>query len=156
MTDVSVITGGAGGIGLATAKIVVREHPVVICDVSAERLSTAIDALRGDAIDAVVVRCDITDRDSVAGLIQSATSLGTVVSLIHTAGVSPSMGSAELIMKINAVGTVNVNEAFLPHAQEGFVSVNVASMAAYLVPRIVIPKSVFIVRSTTTRFSSRR
>ena len=33
MTRISVITGGAGGMGLATAKIVGRDHMVVLADV---------------------------------------------------------------------------------------------------------------------------
>lgn len=49
------------------------------------------------------------------------------------------MGAADLIMRVNAVGTVNVNEAFLPLAHAGFAILNVASMAAHMLPRFVIP-----------------
>ena len=52
-----------------------------------------------------------TDRRST-GCPQAADRLGTVASVIHTAGVSPSMGSAEYVMRTNAIGTVNVNETF--------------------------------------------
>jgi nucleoside-diphosphate-sugar epimerase len=55
---------------------------------------------------------DVTDPDSVAELVGESKAFGTVASVIHTAGVSPSMGSAEQIIRINALGTVNVNEAF--------------------------------------------
>lgn len=143
MAAVSVITGGAGGIGLATAKIVGRDHRVVICDVSQDRLDTAVAELKSHDIDCTAAVCDITDQKSVAALVDIALSLGTLASLIHTAGFSPSMGSPERIMQINALGTVNVNEAFYRQAQDGFASVNVASMAAYLVPRVFVPKSRF-------------
>ncbi len=63
--------------------------------------------------------------------------------MIHTAGVSPSMGAAELIMRINAVGTVNVNEAFFPLARDGFAIVNVASMAAHMLPAALTPTKQF-------------
>lgn len=143
MSRVSVITGGAGGIGLATAKIVGRDHHVVICDVSQDRLDAAIAELAARDIDCTAAFCDVTDQKSVANLVDTALALGDLASLIHTAGVSPSMGSPERIMQINALGTVYVNEAFYRHAQDGFASVNVSSMAAYLVPRLFVPKGRF-------------
>src|SRR5215467_4475088 len=46
-------------------------------------------------------------------------------------------------MRINAVGTVNINEAFLPLAREGYAVVNVASMAAHMLPQAMIPTASF-------------
>jgi NAD(P)-dependent dehydrogenase (short-subunit alcohol dehydrogenase family) len=143
MDRVSVITGGAGGMGLATAKIVGRDHTLVLCDVRQDRLTTAAEALRDLGIAATAVDCDVTDRQAVADLLKTANGLGTVASVIHTAGVSPSMGSAEYVMRTNAVGTLNVNEEFFAVAAEGAVIVNVASMAAYMLPAEMIPTGHF-------------
>jgi NAD(P)-dependent dehydrogenase (short-subunit alcohol dehydrogenase family) len=143
MPDVTVITGGAGGMGLAAAKIVGRDHSVVICDVSRDRLDAAVAALGEADVECTAVVCDITDQKSVAELVEASSAVGPVASVIHTAGVSPSMGSADLIMRINAVGTVNINEAFLPLARAGFAIVNVASMAAHMLPQTVIPTDSF-------------
>jgi NAD(P)-dependent dehydrogenase (short-subunit alcohol dehydrogenase family) len=63
--------------------------------------------------------------------------------VIHTAGISPSMGTADLIMRVNALGTLHINEGFYPLAGDGFAIVNVASMAAHLLPRIAIPAGRF-------------
>ena len=64
--------------------------------------------------------------------------------MIHTAGVSPSMGDAEYVMTTNAFGTVNVNEVFYAiAAREGAVIVNVASMAVPLLPDEVYPTGQF-------------
>jgi NAD(P)-dependent dehydrogenase (short-subunit alcohol dehydrogenase family) len=139
MSQVSVITGGAGGMGLATAKIIGRDHTVVICDVSQDRLAAAVTTLDGLGITCKAVVCDITDRHSVDELIETATGLGTVASVVHTAGVSPSMGSADLIMKVNALGTLNVNEGFYRVAGEGLAIVNVASMSAHVLPKLLVP-----------------
>ena len=38
----TVITGGAGGMGTATAAVVGRDHAVVLADVRAERLDAAV------------------------------------------------------------------------------------------------------------------
>lgn len=143
MREVCVITGGAGGMGMAAAKIVGRDRAVVISDVSQSRLEAATTELQSLGIECVTVDCDVTDRSSVAELVATSTSLGSVTSVIHTAGVSPSMGDAEYILRINALGTVHVNEAFLPLAGEGFAIVNVASMAAHMFPRLFIPKRRF-------------
>jgi len=143
MNRVSVITGGAGGMGLATAKIVGRDHTVVLCDVRQDRLTTAATTLQDLGITPTVVNCDVTDRRAVADLLGTATNLGTVVSVIHTAGVSPSMGPADYVMRTNAVGTVNVDEEFYALAGEGAVIVNVASMAAHMLPAEIIPTNQF-------------
>ena len=86
---------------------------------------------------------DVTDRKAVAALFESAASLGPVVSVIHTAGVSPSMGDADYVTRTNAIGTLNVNEVFFDTAQEGAAIVNVASMAAHLLPEELIPTDKF-------------
>jgi NAD(P)-dependent dehydrogenase (short-subunit alcohol dehydrogenase family) len=143
MTRVSVITGGAGGMGLATAKVVGRDHTIVLCDVRQDRLDDAASTLEGLGVTVKAVNCDVTDRHAVGALIDAATGLGDVASVIHTAGVSPSMGSAEYVMRTNAIGTLNVNEAFYAGAGEGAAIVNVASMAAHMLPENIIPTSKF-------------
>lgn len=72
--------------GLATAKIVGRDHTVVLCDVRQDRLTTAATTLQDLGITPTVVNCDVTDRQAVADLLGEATGLGTVASVIHTAG----------------------------------------------------------------------
>ncbi len=129
--------------GLATAKIVGRDHTVVLCDVRQDRLTTAAATLQELGITPPVVNCDVTDRRAVAALPGPATTLGSVVSVIHPAGVSPSMGPADYVMRTNAVGTVNVDEEFYAVAGEGAVIVNVASMAAHMLPAEIIPTGQF-------------
>ena len=140
MRKITVITGGGGGIGLATAKIVGRENYVVICDVDVKRLETGLNELRSLGIEGEAISCDITDSPAVKALVAQTRELGTVLSVIHTAGVSPHMGDAEKIMAINALGTINVTEAFFEIAKEGFCIVNAASMSGYLLPGFIIPK----------------
>jgi NAD(P)-dependent dehydrogenase (short-subunit alcohol dehydrogenase family) len=47
MNSVSVITGGAGGMGVATAKIMGRDHVLVLADVRQDRLDDAAATLAG-------------------------------------------------------------------------------------------------------------
>lgn len=125
--------------GLATAKLVGRDHTVVLADIRADRLETATSILEPLGVTAHTVHCDVTDRSAVTELFARAADLGRIASVIHTAGVSPSMGPADLIMRTNALGTANVGEVFFDGAREGAAVVNVASMAAHLLPDEVMP-----------------
>lgn len=129
--------------GQATARILGQDHALVLCDVRKDRLDTAAAELADAGIAATAVHCDVTDRAAVDRLFETATGLGTIASVVHTAGVSPSMGDAEYVMRTNAIGTVNVNEAFFEAASEGAAIVNVASMAAHMLPDEMIPKGKF-------------
>ena len=132
MPQVAVITGGAGGMGLATAHILGQTHVVLVSDVRADRLDEAVGSLRSQEIECIAMSCDVSDPGSVRSLADRAAELGQVTAVVHTAGLSPQMGSATDILRVNAVGTVNVTEAFLPVAAEGYGLVNVASSAGHL------------------------
>ncbi|OBF06561.1 oxidoreductase [Mycobacterium sp. ACS4054] len=129
--------------GLATAKLVARDHAVVLCDVRKDRLKAAAATLEELRANATAVNCDVTDRGAVTELLDTAKGLGTLASVIHTAGVSPSMGPADYVMRTNAIGTLNVNEAFYAAAGEGSAIVNVASMAAHILPAEMVPADQF-------------
>ncbi|MCF6389902.1 SDR family oxidoreductase [Mycobacterium sp. MBM] len=143
MSSVTVITGGAGGMGVETAKIIGRDHTVVLCDVRQDRLDRASSTLGELGISASAVNCDVTDRAAVDNLFGAARGLGTVTAVVHTAGVSPAMGDAEYVMRTNTIGTVNVNEAFYATVGAGAAIVNVASMAAHILPEELVPVAAF-------------
>jgi NAD(P)-dependent dehydrogenase (short-subunit alcohol dehydrogenase family) len=132
MTDVAVITGGAGGMGLATAQILGGDHTILLSDVKEGRLDRAVEDLRVLGIDCHGAVCDVADRESVRKLDERAPGLGRVTSVVHTAGLSPRMGSARRILDVNAVGTAYVVDAFMALAKEGFALVNVASSAGHM------------------------
>lgn len=135
----SVITGGAGGIGLATVQRIGQAHHVLLSDIDASRLAHAARQLAEAGIDCSTHVGDVSSRASVDELVAQAVSLGPVGSVVHTAGISPAMGPAEAIMRVNAIGTINVTTAFLPVATEGFALVNVGSMAAHVAPGLLMP-----------------
>ncbi|MBX7448828.1 SDR family oxidoreductase [Mycolicibacterium sp. 3033] len=139
MSNIAVVTGGAGGMGLATARVLGREMPVLISDVVPDRLEVAQRELHEAGVECATAICDVTDRAAVASLVRQARELGTVTSVVHAAGVSPGMGSADLMVKINAVGTVLINEGFLQCAQPGVALVNVASVAGHQLPGLFAP-----------------
>lgn len=139
MKKITVITGGAGGMGLATAKVLGKDHHVLICDVNPQRLEKAIAELVQLGIGCDSAVCDITDPKSVQALIKQAVAMGKLVSVIHTAGISPQMADPATILKVNALGTVNITNACYEVASEGFALVNVASMAGHMFPDLLLP-----------------
>jgi NAD(P)-dependent dehydrogenase (short-subunit alcohol dehydrogenase family) len=152
LKTVSVITGGAGGMGLATAKIIGQEHGVVVCDVNVGRLDAAAQELRSLGVECETVVCDVKDRKSVDDAAERARALGSVVSVVHTAGLSPQMGTVEQIVAVNALGTVHVNEAFVPSAGEGFSIVNVASVGGHMRSALVSKRTYALASTDPDRF----
>lgn len=75
-----------------------------------------------------------SDAESVKNLASYSASLGEVVNIIHAAGVSPANTSASEIISINAVGTVNMVEAFYPVIVDSGVMINIASIAGHTLP----------------------
>jgi NAD(P)-dependent dehydrogenase (short-subunit alcohol dehydrogenase family) len=128
---VAVVTGGAGGIGLACARSFGTRYPIVLADSSAERLAAAIADLRADGVDATGKVCDIADAADVGRLAASVEGQGSLAVLAHCAGLSPSMSDARTILAVNLAGTLHVLESFLPLAREGTVAICIASIAAH-------------------------
>jgi NAD(P)-dependent dehydrogenase (short-subunit alcohol dehydrogenase family) len=114
----AVVTGGASGIGLATARLLAAEGmQLVLADIEREPLEHAAADL-----DAVAVVCDVGDRASVQRLADSAYDrLGAVHLLFNNAGVavagpvaSVSHADWEWLMRVNLWGPIHGVEAFLP------------------------------------------
>lgn len=139
MEKVCVITGGGSGMGLATAKIMGKDYYIIISGRSVSKLEGALQELKQANIKAEAFPCDVADYDSVKALAQHAKSIGYVAAVIHAAGMSPHMGDAKTIMEVNALGTINVNNAFFEVMEKGSCLIDVSSMSAYLTPKIVMP-----------------
>lgn len=85
----AVITGGAGGLGFATALALGREGmKVALWDIDGERIESSIAALRADGITAKGWALDVTDSTAVReGAVQVERELGPVYLLNNNAGV---------------------------------------------------------------------
>jgi NAD(P)-dependent dehydrogenase (short-subunit alcohol dehydrogenase family) len=115
----AIVTGGAGGLGTATARRLVDIGArVAVFDRDADRAGELAKEL-GDA--AVAVGGDVTDDDDVVGAIEVARSLGPLSILVNVAGggvgggrtvgrggVPHDKDSFVKTMEMNAIGTFNV------------------------------------------------
>ncbi|WP_302826617.1 SDR family oxidoreductase [Anaerofustis stercorihominis] len=143
MDNICVVTGGGSGMGLETAKILGKNHKIILVGRTVSKLDNAIKELKDLGIDAEAFPGDASDRESVKKLVEYAKSKGNVKTVIHAAGVSPHMADAEKIFTINAVGTINIDEEFAEVMNEGSCILNVSSMSAYMLPEANVPKEVY-------------
>lgn len=141
---VCVITGGGSGMGLATAKLVCAAgYYTILVGRTASKLDKAVADLQAAGGEAEAFSCDVSDRESCFALAKHAADCGEVKALLHIAGLSPHMGDAENILRGNALGTVNVNDAFYEVMAPGGCVIDTSSMSAYLAPALVMPKRAY-------------
>jgi NAD(P)-dependent dehydrogenase (short-subunit alcohol dehydrogenase family) len=137
---VAVMTGGAGGIGLAMARTFGRRAmKVAIADLESETCAQAVETLRREGIEAIGFACDVSDRDSLAAVAAGIfAAFGKVHILCNNAGVSragtiESVASSDWdwVIGVNLKGAVHGLQLFLPHmkahGEEGHI-VNTASI----------------------------
>lgn len=144
--NVFIVTGGASGLGAATARMLAANGAtVVIADVQAEAGQALATELKGQ-----FVRCDVTQEADAQAVIDAAVGLGTLRGLVNCAGVAPAVKTVgkdgahpldvfQRAVNINLVGTFNMArlaaEAMgktepAEYGERGII-INTASVAAF-------------------------
>jgi NAD(P)-dependent dehydrogenase (short-subunit alcohol dehydrogenase family) len=144
--NVFIITGGASGLGAATAHMLVEHGArVVLADVQVEAGEKLAAELKGK-----FVKCDVTSEADGRAVVEAAVAMGTLRGLINCAGVAPAMKTVgkdgahplELFQKtvnINLIGTFNMarlaaeamSKTEAGESGERGVIINTASVAAF-------------------------
>jgi NAD(P)-dependent dehydrogenase (short-subunit alcohol dehydrogenase family) len=124
---VAVITGGASGIGFATAKaLVARGAKIMIADIERGALDKAVAQLKSGHATVDGVLCDVGDLASVKHLADTTFSrMGGAHIVFNNAGVAVGGPIAEMkhsdwewIMRVDLWGPIHGVEAFLPRMIE--------------------------------------
>lgn len=145
----AVISGGASGLGLATAKRIVRlGGRVTLLDINPDTLNQALDELGENTHGIVVDICNEKNLD--AAISDAHAHMGNINLAVNCAGIAPSqrvlgrdalMSTAEFerVIRINLIGSFTLCRAVVQHMQhnspmsddnERGVIINTASIAA--------------------------
>ena len=123
----AVVTGGASGIGLATARELGKKGArVVIGDVEVPALEQAVDHLRAEGVEAFGVPCDVRHLEQVTHLADVAfRHLSAVHIVFNNAGVAVAGPIAAMthddwrwVVDVDLWGPIHGVEAFLPRLRE--------------------------------------
>lgn len=130
-----LITGGAGGMGLACASLLgAQGDSILLTDAGAPALDAAVAELARAGIAADAFVCDLADAGAGAVIADALRGGAPLGALVHTAGLSPVMAEWRKIVEVDLVGTARVLDAVFPFVGPGSAAVCIASMAGHLMP----------------------
>jgi NAD(P)-dependent dehydrogenase (short-subunit alcohol dehydrogenase family) len=130
MPDVIVVIG-AGSIGQAIARRVSSGKHVLLADLRKDNAAAAAEVLTKAGFEVSTATVDVSSRDSVHALVQTATALGEVTGVIHAAGVSPSQAPPAAILAVDLYGTALVLEEFGNVIARGGAGIVIASQSGH-------------------------
>jgi NAD(P)-dependent dehydrogenase (short-subunit alcohol dehydrogenase family) len=144
---VAVITGGASGIGLATAQALAREGTrIVLADIEERSLAAAVESIRGLGVAAEGVACDVTSRKAVEALADLAfTKMGALHVVFLNAGVavggpvtSMTHDDWRWVIDVDLWGVIHGVEAFTQRIVEQGEGGHIAATASFagMVPNV--------------------
>ena len=125
MSTITLISGANQGIGLATARILAKEHGhlVIIASRNAEAGAKVADSLQAEGHQAFSVQLDLTSQSSIQSATQTIKDkFGRLDVLINNAGIlldgkDPNKSFHDLLTETfttNVIGTAAFTEAMIP------------------------------------------
>jgi len=140
MKNVTVVFG-PGQIGQAIARRVGVGTHVLLADMRRENAEAAAEVMANAGYEVSVATVDVSSREAVHTLVETATGLGEVTRLIHAAGVSPSQAPPALILKVDLYGTALVLEEFGHVIASGGSGVVIASQSGHRLPGLPVEQN---------------
>jgi NAD(P)-dependent dehydrogenase (short-subunit alcohol dehydrogenase family) len=130
MSEVNVVIG-AGSIGQAIARRVSAGKQVLLADLRQDNADVAAEVMRKAGFEVSTATVDVSSRESLQGLVETAAGRGEVTGVIHAAGVSPSQASPAAVLAVDLYGTAVVLEEFGNVIARGGAGVVIASQSGH-------------------------
>jgi NAD(P)-dependent dehydrogenase (short-subunit alcohol dehydrogenase family) len=131
-----IVVIGAGSIGQAIARRVGVGKQVLLADLRQENSDAAAKVLSEAGFEVSTAIVDVSSRESVRSLIDTASAMGGISGLIHAAGVSPTQASPSTILKVDLYGTALILEEFGNVIESGGSGVVIASQSGHRLPAL--------------------
>lgn len=145
-----VVVIGPGLIGQAIARRVGAGRRIVLADLNLDHAEAAAEPFRGAGFDVTATRTDVASTESVDALVDLATGLGPVGTVVHAAGVSPSQASPETILRVDLYGTALVLDAFGDVIAPGGSGVVIASQSGHRLPALTADEDRLLATTPTS------
>jgi NAD(P)-dependent dehydrogenase (short-subunit alcohol dehydrogenase family) len=130
MKDVVVWTG-AGQIGMAIARRVGFGKKLVVGDRSLKNAEAIAKIMTAAGFDITPMEMDLSSKESILNLIDTAKSYGEIAMLINAAGVSPSQAPIETILKVDLYGTAVLLDEVGKVIKKGGAGVTISSQSGW-------------------------
>ena len=129
-----VVLIGAGSIGQAIVRRIGVGKTILLADLNENVAVVAKDSLDSAGFETRTATVDVASHESVSALATTAAGIGTVVHVVHTAGLSPAQASPQAIIAVDLVGVANVLEEFGRVVASGGSGIVIASQAGHMLP----------------------
>lgn len=146
---VVIITGGAGGIGLATARRFAADHArVVLADLHPEKSQAAAETVKqAGAADALGLGCDVSNEQNVEQTVRTVVEkFGQLDVVVNNAGLMTFKAITDLngddwkrILNVDLLGAFFFTKQAFLHMRNGGAIVNVSSVHAVETEPLVAP-----------------
>jgi NAD(P)-dependent dehydrogenase (short-subunit alcohol dehydrogenase family) len=136
-----IVVIGAGQIGQAIARRVGAGKHVLLADMRPDNAIAAAEVLGNAGYDVSVATVDVSSRQAVLALVETASGLGDVTGLIHAAGVSPTQAAPATILRVDLYGTALVLEEFGNVIARGGAGVVIASQSGHRLPPLTVEQN---------------
>jgi NAD(P)-dependent dehydrogenase (short-subunit alcohol dehydrogenase family) len=132
MNSEVIVIIGAGGIGQAIARRQGYGKTLLLGDIDEATLQSAARNLENAGYDVSTGLLDVARRDSVHIFANLAASLGNVMQVVNTAGLSPNMAPPDKVLAVDLYGVAVVFEEFERVISPGGSGIVISSMAGHM------------------------
>ena len=130
MKDV-IVAIGSGSIAQAIARRVSVGKHILLADIHPENAKDVENTLSRAGFEVSTTFVDVSSRQSVQDLVKTASDLGDIKGIIHTAGLSPSQARAQDLLRVDLYGTAPVLETFGEAIAAGGSAVVIGSQSSH-------------------------
>ena len=109
---------------------------IVVGDKRMENAQSVADTMNRAGFDVLPVEMDLSSRESILHLIDTAQQYGEIAMLVNAAGVSPSQASIETILKVDLYGTAVLLEEVGKVIMRGGTGVTISSQSGHRLPAL--------------------